>query len=246
MEGWIKLHRKIQDNPYYTNPNALALWIECLLRARHEKKTFLIKRKKVTLNPGQFLFGASEIGQKFSQARGTVRYWIDAFVVDKMLATSSSPQGTIGTILNWEEYQDVANDKAKVVANKKPTKSQQRSQQKATNKNVKKDNKNEKKDKETGRQVNELIALFQPINPNYDDLFKIPVQRNAMEGIMKKFGFPKVRKMMEELPSIVTQKYAPRITTPLTLKNKLADLFIFYKQEQAKANNSANAAVKAR
>jgi len=130
MQGWIKLHRKFRENPFYSNPNAIAIWVECMFRASHEDRTFYWKRERVTLDKGMFLFGFEELGKTFKLSRGTTRFWIDQFVVDGMLAIKKTNKGTIGTIQNWNEYQSVAN----TVANGKPTKSQR----KATKKNVKK------------------------------------------------------------------------------------------------------------
>lgn len=132
--GWIKLHRKIRDNPFYSNPVASSLWIECLLRAGCKSRQFYWKRELVDLKPGQFLFGYEELGSMFKISRSTVRYWISAFIVATMLDVLHTPKGSIGTIKNWDHYQSVATSVATSVANKKPTKSQQ----KATNKKDKK------------------------------------------------------------------------------------------------------------
>jgi len=84
--------------------------------------------------------------------------------------------------------------------------------------------------------LQKLIKLFEPINPSYERLFPNTTQRNALQRLVDKFGYGEVERLLEALPTIVVKKYAPRITTPVTLENKLGELFIFMKQE--KKNNN--------
>jgi hypothetical protein len=85
-----------------------------------------------------------------------------------------------------------------------------------------------------GKEINELIKLFKEINPTYERLFVNKSQRQALERLVKKFGKEKVAEMIKFLPKIFGKPYAPRITTPLQLEHKLADLISYLKQEQNK------------
>jgi hypothetical protein len=80
--------------------------------------------------------------------------------------------------------------------------------------------------------TNEFILLFKGVNPTYERLFGNKTQRAAMERLLAKFGAEKIRRTIESLPGIISQKYAPQITTPLELENKLAKLIAFVKQER--------------
>lgn len=86
---------------------------------------------------------------------------------------------------------------------------------------------------ENGSLINELISMFEPINPSFETLFKNTAQRAAMERLLNKHGETKVRAMLNELPSIVGQKFAPVVTTPVQLENKLGDIIIFVKKGEA-------------
>jgi len=88
--------------------------------------------------------------------------------------------------------------------------------------------------------TNRLMELFRPINPTINKLFAHKTQREALERLINKFGEAKIENTIKSLWSIVTQKYAPRITTPLQLESKLGDLIIFYKQSQNKPNQQAH------
>lgn len=52
MDGWIKLHRKMLDNPIVWKDNDhLAVWIYLLLNASHKDTDVLFKGKRTTLKP---------------------------------------------------------------------------------------------------------------------------------------------------------------------------------------------------
>jgi hypothetical protein len=85
-----------------------------------------------------------------------------------------------------------------------------------------------------GKEINELISLFKEINPTYERLFVNKTQRQALERLVKKFGKEKLANLIKMLPKIIGKPYAPRITTPLQLEQKLADLIVYLKQEKNK------------
>lgn len=52
MDGWIKLHRKLLDNPVVTkDSDHLAVWIYLLLNATHREVDVLFGGKRITLKP---------------------------------------------------------------------------------------------------------------------------------------------------------------------------------------------------
>lgn len=82
------------------------------------------------------------------------------------------------------------------------------------------------------KQIAEIISLFKGVNPSYERLFPNTSQRSAVARLLKKYGFEKVRSMVEALPEIINQKYAPQITTPVQLEVNLGKLIAFVNQER--------------
>lgn len=82
-----------------------------------------------------------------------------------------------------------------------------------------------------GNQINKIIELFKGVNPLYTDLYKNLTERKAVEYIISKLGFEKTKGLMEHLPEIVGQKFAPRITKPTELRRDMGKLIVFIKQE---------------
>lgn len=81
-----------------------------------------------------------------------------------------------------------------------------------------------------GKKINFLIEKFKTINPSYERLFVNKTQREAMERLLKKMGQAKLEQILNILPQIFGKLYAPRITTPLKLEEKLADLISYLKE----------------
>lgn len=106
MSGWIKLHRQIREHEIYKNPTAMHLWLECLFRAAFEEKVVLLKRQKLTLQPGDFVFGYREMAQVANCSVSTAKFWMDYFETERMIERTTTPKGTICKLINWRQYQD--------------------------------------------------------------------------------------------------------------------------------------------
>ena len=87
-----------------------------------------------------------------------------------------------------------------------------------------------------GNEINDLIKLFEPVNPHYDTLFYNKTERSALEYLVKKHGMEAVVESIKVLPKIVFKKYAPRITRPTELKRDLGKLIIQIEQEKEAFN----------
>lgn len=72
--------------------------------------------------------------------------------------------------------------------------------------------------------VNEIIKKFEIVNPSYRKLFSNKTQRAAAERLLKEHGFEKLSTMVAYLPKTNAERYAPTITTPLQLEDKLGQL----------------------
>ena len=105
--GFIKVWRKLRKNPIYTNSKAVHVWLECLMRASYQEKTFYKGREKIELDPGQFIMGREEFGDKIGMSGSTAWYWIKEFEADSMVNIKSTAKGTTVTIENWGDYQKV-------------------------------------------------------------------------------------------------------------------------------------------
>jgi len=87
-----------------------------------------------------------------------------------------------------------------------------------------------------GKEINLLIDKFKKVNPASYRLFANTNQRKALERLVAKYGIEKISQIIDFLPATNQKKFAPIITTPIELENKLGKLIAFIKQEQNKNN----------
>ncbi len=134
IDGWIKLHRKMLDNPVvWKDSDHLAVWIYLLLNATHKDMDVLFKSKRITLKPGQLITGRKSIASQLSISDSKVKRVLLAFESDQQIDRQRSNKNSLITILNWCEYQQNDQQNDQQVTSKRPASDQQVT----TNKNVK-------------------------------------------------------------------------------------------------------------
>ena len=123
--GWVKLHRKMLDNPIIMkDADHLAVWMYLLLNATHSEYPALFKGKKITLQPGQLITGRKSIASALDVNESKVRRILDSFENDQQIDRQRSNQNTLISLKNWDKYQllDQPNDQQST--NERPTNDQ--------------------------------------------------------------------------------------------------------------------------
>lgn len=75
--------------------------------------------------------------------------------------------------------------------------------------------------------INLLIPLFEPVNPSYRKFFPNTTQRSALGRLVKILGLEELAKLISVLPETNKNRFAPTITTPVQLEDKLGLLQAF-------------------
>ena len=110
--GWIKLHRKIFDNPVITKtPWHVTVWLYTLANAAHKETDVLFSGRRFTIGPGQLVTTMAKLCSITQEERLTtrrIRTILDEFEKENQI-TRESRNGTGGglliTITNWGNYQ---------------------------------------------------------------------------------------------------------------------------------------------
>ena len=134
MEGWIKLHRKMLENPIVCkDADYLAVWVYLLLKASHGICPVMFKGEKIMLQPGQLITGRLKIATDLSVNERKVKRILNAFKTDQQIDQQASNKNSLITILNWESYQKIDQHTDQQMTSERPT----TDQQVTTNKNEK-------------------------------------------------------------------------------------------------------------
>ena len=136
MEGWIKIHRKILENPIICKDcETFSIWLYLLLSATHQEIPAIFKGEKIILKKGQLITGILSISKKLKINKDKIQRTLKCFENDKQIEQQTSNKNRLITILNWEQYQNNNKQIDKQVINKCETDDKQL----ITNKNVKND-----------------------------------------------------------------------------------------------------------
>ena len=142
--GWIKVHRKLLDWPWFKNTAVIHLWVYCLLHATHRPHRQLVGTKMVNLAPGQLVFGrvaaAENTGLTVKKVRIALNLLDDNGCIKK--GRVKGQHFTIITVCNWELYQSDDTKKGRDKGQERAGTGPGQGRDRATNKNVK----NEKKE----------------------------------------------------------------------------------------------------
>lgn len=133
--GWVKLHRKILDNPIFKNDKLFRVFMYLLLKASHTERDQLIGDSIVHLKVGQWATGRKAISRDTGLTEQNVRTAISKLEKLGILTIKVTVKYSVFSIANWHNHQQDNQQ----VTNKQPASNQQVT----TNNNVK----NEKNDK---------------------------------------------------------------------------------------------------
>ena len=197
--GWIKLHRKLLDNPVVMkDSDHLAVWIYLLLNASHTEYPVLFGGKKISLKAGQLITGRKSIASTLGISESKVRRILDLFEIDQQIDRQRSNKNSLVSILNWDKYQIFDQQIDQQATNKRPT----TDQQVTTNKN----NKNIKNIKECKEiiysdvpELNETIIAF----IDYRKSIKKPMSDRAITLLLGKLN--KMSNSVQEQIEILNQ-----------------------------------------
>jgi len=222
--GWVKLHRRMVEKAFYKRSAYVHLWVHLLLSANHKTKEFMWNDRIIMVKEGQLVTGRKELSKETGIPETTIERILGFLENDGQIGQQKTTKYRLITIVNWESFQNGSD-------NKRTTNGQQTDTNK-NDKNVKKNKNNTQSSDEDGKEVNQIIDLFKDVNPSYERLFSNKTQRAAVSRLVKKWGFDKVSGMVLSLESVITQKFAPRITTPIELERDLGKLVAFWKQNK--------------
>ena len=136
MEGWVKLHRKLLESPVFQNEKLLKVFIWCLLKASHAEHAELVGLQKVSIHPGQFVYGRHKAAEELKIKESTLYKYMMWLKDEEILNIQSNNKFSVVTVANWDLYQTDEPKSNSKSSSKVTTKEQQ--------KNTNKNDKNEK------------------------------------------------------------------------------------------------------
>lgn len=107
MSGWIKLHRKIFENPFYFSEKftRCQAWIDLLLLANFKDGFFYKRGIKVEVSRGQIGYDLDSLANRWTWSRGKVERFIIDLENEKQVVRQKTNITTLITVINYDIYQ---------------------------------------------------------------------------------------------------------------------------------------------
>lgn len=102
---FVKIHRKIRDNPIFWKPNYLAVFMYILLDVEFEWCKKPLRWDLINLNPWEWLFFQKEIADKMWISLGTVSNIIKKLNSENIIEIKTTHKYSIIGLVNWSTYQ---------------------------------------------------------------------------------------------------------------------------------------------
>jgi DnaD/phage-associated family protein len=133
MQGYIRIYRKIRENPIFNDMELFRLWMICLTEATHKERDQQVGKQVVHLMPGEFVTGRFDLetiynhGLKRDQQKSpkTIWRWLETLKNNEYLTIKTTNKFSIVAVLNWSLYQYSDHEIDQQVTNKRPTSDQQ-------------------------------------------------------------------------------------------------------------------------
>ncbi len=105
-DGWIKLHRRLLDNPRVTDPEWLSVWVYLLLSATYQPRKMNFDGKIVVLQPGQLITGRHAIANATGVSSAKVYRVLETLKIEQQIEQQAGIKGSMFTVLKWKDYQE--------------------------------------------------------------------------------------------------------------------------------------------
>lgn len=107
MDGWIKLYRKITENPLYFAEvfTRMQAWIDLLIIANHDENYIYVRGNKVIIKRGQVAKTQDTLADRWKWSRGKVIRFLDELQKDNQIVQQKSKLINLISIVNYESYQ---------------------------------------------------------------------------------------------------------------------------------------------
>jgi DNA-binding transcriptional regulator YhcF (GntR family) len=138
--GWIKIHRKMAENPVvWKDTDHAAIWLFLLLNATHKRVQGFFGGKLIDLEPGQVITGRRKISEHLRVHESKVQRVLSLMESEHLIEQRTDRQSRLVTVVCWEKYQSDEQLNEQRMNNDRTT-SEQRVNTEQECKNVKKEN----------------------------------------------------------------------------------------------------------
>ena len=204
MDGWIKIHRKMNDTAFKTKPLVVALFLHLLTNANHKPNKFLWNNKEITIQEGQLITGRKELSKQTGISEQSIRTGLTILKSTSTITIKSTSKFSLISILNWHTYQGKStNTSTNKLTNEQPATNQQLTTNK-NDKNVKNDKNNtnvpDKRERNINHPYRDIITYCKEKQNLSNEFVNYVKQTTAVKKILSaKYSLDDIRFVIDEM-----------------------------------------------
>ena len=106
-KGFIKLDRTIFDHWIFQDAEKFRAFVDLIQLARWKDEKLLIGNDVVIVPRGSYYTSELKLAERWKWGRDKTRSFLSLLAKEKMISKKGTPKGTMITISNYREYQDI-------------------------------------------------------------------------------------------------------------------------------------------
>ena len=114
MEGWIRIYRRLRDSWIWKDKEPFdkrSAWIDLLLKVNHKNKKIPFENTFIEIERGQTLTSIKQLAERWHWSRHKVSDFLNQLEQDTMIIQIRDTRKTLVSIVNYEKYQPMLQDK---------------------------------------------------------------------------------------------------------------------------------------
>lgn len=106
-EGWIKVHRSIQEHWIWQDPIKLKWWLDIILLANHKDSKILLGNELLDIKIGEHHTSILKLSERWKVDRKTIKRFLNLLQNDNMISMEISKKGATLKVTNYKAYQSI-------------------------------------------------------------------------------------------------------------------------------------------
>lgn len=105
--GWVKLYRKLMDNPIWLEERFTKgqAWVDLIMLSNFESRIIVCDGEKTVIERGQVFTSIVKLAKRWKWDRKTVSKYLFFLEKERMIKKESDNKKTVITIINYSNFQ---------------------------------------------------------------------------------------------------------------------------------------------
>ena len=104
--GYISVHRKIQDNWIWQDPERFRAWMDILLSAQFHDSEVIVNGVLIKVPRGSWFVSQRTLQKRWGWSRTKVFMFLNMLISEQMVNIKKTTRGSVIEVLNYDTYQN--------------------------------------------------------------------------------------------------------------------------------------------